>query len=138
MDAWQKTHVAIISPLANAIYMAGNSGTRLAQMREAVDLAITAIREGFTVLQALRVPITPARWRIISWIPQSMLTSRMCAWAKTEQFQAVAVSHAISAADEMRTLADEFKDLALRTSVLTPAIDKLRTFIPPRAITAAA
>jgi 2-dehydropantoate 2-reductase len=130
MDAWQKTHVAVVSPVANAIYMAGGSGTRLAQTPDAAQLAIRAIREGFAVLKALNVPITPAKLRLFGCLPRSVLASILCAWAKTGQFETVAVKHANVATDEMRTLAEEFKELASKTSVLTPAIDKLRTFIP--------
>ena len=63
MGAWQKTHVAWVSPLADALYMAGGSNYDLAKRPEAIRLLIRAVREGFRVLKALGVPITPARLR---------------------------------------------------------------------------
>lgn len=142
MSAWQKAHVAWVSPLANAIYMAGGSGIRFAQMPKAADLTARAIREGFMVLKALNVPITPAKLRILCWIPESVLASMLRAWAKTEYFETVAARHANIANDEMEVLAEEFRELASATSIPTPAIDELRSYIPrtipPRTNVAAA
>lgn len=59
MDAWLKTHVAEISPTANALYMAGVDAGRLAHTRDALVLMLRAIREGYRVLGAHGIPITP-------------------------------------------------------------------------------
>jgi len=40
MDAWLKTHVAEVSPMANALYMAGGDNYRLARTRDAIVLMI--------------------------------------------------------------------------------------------------
>ena len=59
MDAWLKTHVALLMPsLAQAMRAAGRDNVRMAHTRDAV-LAIRAIREGFHVLRALGYPIVP-------------------------------------------------------------------------------
>lgn len=58
IDAWLKTHVALVSPIANAIYMAGGDNYELARNREAILLNIRGIREGFSVLAALGIPVT--------------------------------------------------------------------------------
>jgi 2-dehydropantoate 2-reductase len=52
MDAWLKTHVAEISPTANALYMAGGDAARLGCTRDALVLMSRAIREGYQVLRA--------------------------------------------------------------------------------------
>ncbi len=130
MDAWQKTHIAIVSPLANAIYMAGGTGALLAQKRNTTRLLFQAIREGFAVLSVLKVPITPARLRMIDWMPESLLISALCKWARSQQFEIVAVRHANAATSEMRTLADEFQYMISLSGLQTPAIAQLRAFIP--------
>ena len=131
VDAWQKTHVAMVMPIANAIYMAGGDNYRLANMPDAARLMVRAMREGFQVLKALGVPITPSKLRIWEWLPESILAALMLRWANTKQFEITATHHAIAARDEMKQLADEFKGLARRTSVPTPAMDKLNTYNPP-------
>ncbi|MEO0686495.1 MAG: 2-dehydropantoate 2-reductase N-terminal domain-containing protein, partial [Cyanobacteria bacterium J06649_11] len=64
IDAWQKTHVALISPIANAIYMAGGDNYQLAQISEALHLMVHAMGEGFQVLRAIGIPITPAKLKL--------------------------------------------------------------------------
>src|SRR5512141_3031770 len=49
---------------------------------------------------------------------------------KTEYFDTVAARHANVANDEVEVLAEQFRELASATSIPTPAIDKLRTYIP--------
>ena len=73
MDAWLKTHVAEISSTANALHMAGGDIGQLKRNREALVLMIRAIREGYRVLSALSVPVTPSIHKIIRWIPQPLL-----------------------------------------------------------------
>jgi 2-dehydropantoate 2-reductase len=65
MDAWLKTHVALVSPMANAIYLAGGSNYRLARTRDGVVLMVRAVKEGLRVLRALNIPLTPARYRVL-------------------------------------------------------------------------
>ncbi|MEO0759846.1 MAG: 2-dehydropantoate 2-reductase N-terminal domain-containing protein [Cyanobacteria bacterium J06648_16] len=129
IDAWQKTHVAVISPIADAVYMAGGSSDRLAQMPEALHLMVRAMREGFQVLRALGVPITPAKFKLWEWMPEPILVALLKRWAKTQQFEFMVIRHANAAHDEMQQLASEFQALARQTSVKTPAIDQLETYI---------
>lgn len=131
MDAWQKTHVACISPLANALYKVDCDNHLLARSPHVVQLTVRAVREGFNVLHALRIPITPAKLRMWEWIPESVLTRLLMLWAATDHFRTVAVEHTATATDEMRQIADEFRTLALSTPVPTPAMDALRSCIPP-------
>jgi 2-dehydropantoate 2-reductase len=69
IDAWQKTHVCWVSPLADAIYMAGGDNYRLAERPDIVRLMIQAIREAFAVLKEMGVPITPSKFKFIEWVP---------------------------------------------------------------------
>lgn len=131
MDAWQKTHVAWISPLANALYKVNCDNHLLARSPQVVQLTVRAVREGLNVLHALRFPITPAKLRMWELVPESVLTRFLMLWAATDHFRTVAVEHTAVAADEMRQIADEFHTLALSTSIPTLAMDELRSCIPP-------
>jgi 2-dehydropantoate 2-reductase len=130
MDAWLKTHVADVSPMANALYMAGGDNYRLARTRDAIVLMIRAIREGYKVLQELDIPIVPAKHKILKWIPEPILVALMRRIFKSEQM-ADLIGHAHAARDEMKQICDEFKVLARSTSVPTPALDRLYTHIDP-------
>ena len=130
MDAWQKTHVAWISPLANALYMVNCDNHVLARSPHVVQLAVRAVREGFSVLRALGISVTPAKLRMWEWIPESLLVRCLMLWADTNHFRTVAVEHTVAATDEMRQIAEEFRTLAVSASIATPAIDELRSFIP--------
>lgn len=129
MDAWQKTHVAWVSPFANAIYMAGGDNYTLAKQPGNVRMLVRAIREHFAVLKALGVPATPAKLNVFNWAPVSLLVAALRAYLMTRQCELVATRHANSAKDEMKQLADEFAVLARRSGVATPAADKLRMYI---------
>lgn len=134
MDAWLKTHVAEVSPLANAIYMAGGDNYRLAKSRDGLVLMVCAIRESYRVLQALGVPITPANHRIFNWIPEPILAAIFRRALNTKTAEIQMVGHANAARDEMKQIADEFRALAQSTSVPTPSIDRLYTYIDPAAL----
>ncbi len=130
IDAWQKTHVAWISPLANALYRVNCDNHLLARRPDVVRLAVRAVREGFNVLRSLGIPITPAKLQMWEWIPESLLVRSLMSWANTDHFRTVAVEHTTAAADEMYQIAEEFRALTVSASLATPAIDELRSFIP--------
>jgi 2-dehydropantoate 2-reductase len=132
MDAWLKTHVAVVSPVANAIYLAGGSNYRLAHTRDGLVLMLRAIREGFQVIKAHRIPITPAKLLLLEWLPEPFLIWLMQLGFDTEPAELVLARHANAARDEMSTLADEFKVLASQTQVSTPAINLLYQYVNPR------
>lgn len=130
MDAWQKTHVAWISPLANALYKVHCDNYLLARSPQLVRMVVRAVREGFNVLRVLGIPITPTKLRPWEWIPEYLLVHSLMLWADTKHFKTVAVEHTAVSVDEMQQIADEFRLLALTTSVATPATDELRLYIP--------
>ena len=128
MDAWLKTHVAEISPTANALFMAGGDPSRLAQDREALVLMLRAIREGYQVLRSHRIPITPGSHRLFEWLPERLLLAVMRRKVASEE-ALVKIGHALRAQAEMKLLAEEFLALARQTSVPTPAIDRLYEYV---------
>lgn len=125
MDAWQKTHVAWVTALANALYMAGGSGEAIARRPDLVRLTVRAIREGFSVLRALDVPVTPAKLRAFEWIPLPILVTVLRAWARTKHFDTIATRHTLAAFDEMEMVSTDFQSLARSTTVATSALDTL-------------
>ena len=82
MDAWQKTHEAWVSPVANAIYAVGGDTGRLRTTRDVVVLMLRAIRENFALLRALEVPITPPKLRAFDRLPEPLLVPLLQARAR--------------------------------------------------------
>lgn len=131
MDAWLKTHVALVSPIANAIYAAGGDNYRLVRTRDAIVLMIRAVHEGYQVLRANHIPITPAKLKILEWIPEPFLVALLQRRLATEAAELNLARHANAARDEMQQLADEFRVLAHKVGVATPSIDRLYGYLAP-------
>jgi len=131
MDAWLKTHVALVSPIANALYLAGGSNYRLARTRDGLVLMVRAVKEGLRVLNALHIPITPGKYRVFSWIPEPLLVAILQKRMGRPEVELVAARHANAARDEMTALAEDFQILARQSGLDTPAIDTLYCFLDP-------
>lgn len=131
MDAWLKTHVAEISPTANALFMAGGDNLRLARTRDAIVLMLRAMREGYQVLHKLNISVTPSNHKIVEWLPEPLLLLIIKKMVKSET-TSTKIGHALSGRGEMKFIADEFRELAIKTSVPTPVIDRLYKYIDPK------
>ena len=131
MDAWLKTHVAEVLPTAQVLYMAGGDNYRLARTRDALVLMVRAIREGYQVLRALDVPITPTYHKIFNWLPEAILVALARRLLNTKTAEIEIAGHANAARDEMKQIAGEFRTLARSTSVPTSAMDRLYTYLDP-------
>ena len=132
MDAWLKYHVALLMPsLAPALYAAGTDKDRLARTRDLVVLTVRAIREGFRVLRALGLPVTPSRFKVFEWMPEPLMVWFLQRRLTDPLMEVAMVRHANAARDEVTHLTDEFLVLAHATSVPTPAIDRLYPHLDP-------
>lgn len=129
IEAWQKSHVAWVSPVANALYLANGDNYQLAKEPNTIRLLIKAVREGFSVLHALGIPITPSILRFWQQIPTPLLSTILMAVLNTAFAENIIAKHANSARDEMKQLADEFTKLAAVASIDTPTMDHLKSFI---------
>ena len=134
MDAWLKYHVALLFPsLAPAMYAAGVDNYRLARTRDLVVLAIRAMREGFRVLGALRLPVTPAKLNVITLLPEPVVVVLAQRLLANPLMETALVKHAEAARDEVQHLIGEFMALARTTAVPTPTIDRLLRYYEPDA-----
>ncbi len=132
MDAWHKYHVALLMPsLAPALYACGTDRLRLLRTRDALVLAIRAVREGFRVLQAQGLPLTPSSFRLFAWLPEPLLVGFLRQRFADARMEIAMVRHANAARDEIKHLTDEFLTLARATNVPTPAIDRLYPHLDP-------
>jgi ketopantoate reductase len=134
MDAWLKYHVALLFPsLAPALYAAGVDNYRLARTRDLVVLVLRAVREGFHVLRSLGLPVAPAKFTVIEWLPEPILVLLVQRLLANPLMETALVKHAEAARSEVDHLIDEFMTLARTTPVPTPTIDRLLRFYDPGA-----
>ena len=132
MDAWLKTHAVEILPTAYALYMANGDAERLARTRDALVLMARGIREGYRVLRAAGVPIVPPHDRVFDRLPEPVLIAIMKRMVSSES-AAIKIGHAVAARAEMALLAADFSAIAATTSVETPALERLTTYLDPAA-----
>ena len=124
IDAWLKTHVALILPMAGAVYRAGGNVLALANDKETLNLMARAFKESLDVLRANHIPVLPPAAMIYAWIPAPLLVILFRRVLRTKSVQ-VAFSHGDHARPEMRLLSEQMSSLIRKTSVPTPALDKL-------------
>jgi 2-dehydropantoate 2-reductase len=130
MDAWLKTHVVEVLPTVCALYGAGGDPRRLARSDERLHEVVRAIREGYAVLHALGVPITPANHRAFEWAPEWILVWLMRQMGRGRNAW-ITFGHAEAAREEWQRLADELSKLIEDARVPTPALDALLRELEP-------
>ena len=130
MDAWLKTHVAKIVPTGGALFYAGGHIEQIVTYDEAVRLMVRAIREGFKVLRANDIPITPSNHRVLQWLPESLIVFLMKHMFSSETMS-IKVGHAADARREFQLLAHEFEALNVARGLPTPAMNRLNQYLSP-------
>ena len=130
IDGWLKYHIALISPLVNALYKHGCDNYALARDKKTLQAMVRAAKEGGRVLKALGyTKRQPFQFNLFYWLPELLLVKAIQRLLGSK-FAEIAFSlHARAAQDEMRELADEFRSLIERTSVETPNIDLLKNYV---------
>jgi 2-dehydropantoate 2-reductase len=130
IDGWLKYHVALVSPLVNALYKHGCDNYALARDKKTLQAMVRAAKEGGRVLKALGyTKRQPFQYNLFYWLPE-LLTVKALQSLLESKFAEIAYSlHARAAQDEMRELADEFRSLIERTSLETPNIDLLKDYV---------
>ena len=131
MDAWLKTHAAVINPLALALYSAEGDNYRLARTRDGLLLAVRGVRESLRTLRELNIPIIPGYYRLLEWLPEPLLLVLLRGFVNTHAAEINIAGHANAARDEMWAVADEFETLTRATGRLTPALYNLRLWLDP-------
>jgi len=110
MDAWQKCHVALVSPAADALLTAGDN-YRLAEDRELLLRAVRAIREGLNALKSLGLPVVPLKLKVMRLLPAAMLAKSFRKLLNTPFAEVAMTWHARSAPEEMKALSEEMLSL---------------------------
>lgn len=112
MDAWQKTHVAMVGPLGDVIYFDGGNNYSVAKNSLAIKQMNLALKENFKFLKDSGIGIKPWKLNIIRLMPLWVLNITMKYAFDTKWAETVISNHALNARNEMRVISKEFLELA--------------------------
>ena len=110
-DAWLKTHVALVSPIADAFYAAGGDLRSLADSNPRVIAMLRSIRRAFVALRAQGIPVTPARMRSLELLPEWLLVVACRRALRTSYADLIVARHATVAREEMAALSKQLREL---------------------------
>ena len=130
IDGWLKYHVALVSPLVGALYKHDCDNYQAAKDKDTLRALVRAAKEGGRVLRALGFrKRQPFEFNWFYWLPEFINMMAVKGLLDSRFAEVAFAMHAKAARDEMEDLARDFQELAARTSVDTPNIDTLRSFI---------
>jgi len=125
IDAWLKTHMALISALAMASYAAKKRGHQYGEDDELIKMSVMAMLENFRALKELGIPIIPKKFKFLRYMPKSSLVKKIRELVNSD-FGRIALSgHANAAKDEMTRLTDDFRNLVMNVKTDLSTNDKL-------------
>jgi 2-dehydropantoate 2-reductase len=110
MDHWQKTHLALVIPIARALYLFDSDNYKLARSPITIRKMILATREGFNALKASGIRVTP--WKLnYYYVPIWLLVLAFKALFGTRIAEFAMAKHTIVAKQEMEMLEKEFLNI---------------------------
>ena len=112
MDAWQKSHVALVVPLARAIYFDGGDNYTTAKNHKAIQLMSATLKRNFMTLKSKSIPITPSKLNIFRICPLWMMNVFLQAFYSTK-LAATVSSHVPYIKEEIMLLDSELQELFL-------------------------
>jgi 2-dehydropantoate 2-reductase len=125
IDAWLKTHAAVVLPIAFGLYLCGGDNFRLAKTRDAVVTTFRGVKESLKVLRKLKVSLLPKKYAVLSLVPEPIAVAFLRKFFASEFARVGLAVHANNARDEMYFLASEFKVLVEQSGCETPNLDQL-------------
>lgn len=109
MDAWQKSHLAMVIPMANAIYYDGGNAYTTAKNKFAIGKMCVELKNNFRSLKKRKVPITPIKLNVFLLCPTWLLKIIMKALYSSEFAETLISNHANNAKQEMLLLDSHFR-----------------------------
>ena len=113
-------HVALVSPIANALYRCHGSNYELAANRAAIREMLLAMREGFRALRKKGIRTVPAKLRVIELAPLWLSVPVVAKLFNTPHIETVAARHARNARDEMGWLYRELMEYCADSGMEMP------------------
>lgn len=134
IDAWLRYHVAMVAPLANAMYMAGSCNYRLARNPWIILKCLRGLREAVRVLKVHGFPVEPPAMKPFLLMPDFVLLPLLSRLLNSELLDIAGARHARNARDEMSRLSEEIIGLARAAGLKTPVLDELHRYSDPSVV----
>lgn len=112
MDCWQRSHVAMVCPLAYGVYFDGGDNYSLARNLTARRLMCRALRENFRFLHRSELGVEPSKLNLFRLIPVWLMSAVMRPILASKWAETVIANHALAARGEMEMLTRDFLKLA--------------------------
>ena len=110
MDMWQKTHVAMVTSVADALYKHGCDNVSLSKSWKDVREMVQSIKQKFHDLREIGINITPAKLKLFH-LPTCLLTLVFKVFMGTALAEITMAKHCIAARPEMECLQQEYEQL---------------------------
>ncbi|MBD3350631.1 MAG: hypothetical protein GF364_04000 [Candidatus Lokiarchaeota archaeon] len=131
IDAWLKTHAALIIPLAIALFIVGGDNYKLANTPDAIKVGVKALKENIKALKKLGIPILPKKLLLMSYWPNFALIRVIRKMMDSEKAEVGMTGHAKSALDEMKHFADALDNLLDQSGVERPYNKQYSKYLDP-------
>lgn len=128
IDNWQKCHIAIVSPIANAIYKNRGNIKKLAKNKSDIKLMINATRQGLNSLKELGYNVEPEKLYFY-YFPKVVLSLIFCLIFRTSIADFTMARHSNHAKEEMQSLQMEFDKLIKDTNTSKESIHELCSYL---------
>lgn len=122
-------HVALVSPIANALYKCNGSNYELAANPTVLREMLIAMREGFRAMKAKGIRMTPASLNAFNLIPLCLAVPYAARLFNTKHIETVAARHARNARDEMGWLYKELMEYTADSGVEMTVSKELGKYI---------
>lgn len=109
MDAWQKSHLAMVIPMANAIYTDGGTAYTTSKNKWVIEKMCLDIKDNYRSLKKIKIPITPIKLNAFLLCPLWLLKIIMKAIFRRKFAETLITNHANNAKQEMLLLDLEFQ-----------------------------
>jgi 2-dehydropantoate 2-reductase len=130
MDGWLKYHAALVLPIACILYKHDCDNYALTKDEESIRLFIHACKEGGDVIREIGyTKRQPFKFNFFYWLPEFITVKSFQKVLNTKFAEIGFAMHAKAAIDEMKALSKEFKILIDNTSIKTPNINKLSSYL---------
>ncbi|MBK6964607.1 MAG: ketopantoate reductase family protein [Bacteroidales bacterium] len=128
MDLWLINHLAMVCPLANAIYADGGNNYTVSKNKVVLRKTAGALKEAFRFLKQTNRKINPPKFNFFIYCPTGLLAFLLKFIYNTKWAKTVICMHALNAKQEMKLLNAGFLDLTNHQNKRLPVFKELASF----------
>jgi 2-dehydropantoate 2-reductase len=122
---WLATHASRVAVIGPMVMKYHNDIKALAKSADDLKLTTTAMRETSSVLKALGHKIVPASQSLIAILPQFMMEFMLRLLFNSKLGEVGAAWYVSQAPDEMQALADDLREMVIKSGLPVPAVRKV-------------